>query len=87
MLDPDEKVRNLSLDVVHLLDDEQAMEIFTLAMLNDLVKTRFSVQMNRTEYVWQKDGGGEQPDVLGVDMVERVRTLPTDQRGIPKGAL
>ena len=84
VLGHDEKVRNLSLGVVHLLDDEQAVEIFTLAMLNDLVKPQFSVQMNRTEYICGKAGDGEQFHVLGVDMVECVRTLAADQRGIRK---
>lgn len=78
-LEPDEKVRNLSLDVVHLLDDEQAVEIFTLAMLNSFVKTKFNVQMNQMEYIFEQEDY-----VLGVDMVGCVRTLITDQRGIRK---
>jgi len=85
VLGSDEQVRNLSLDVVHLLEDEQAVEIFTLAMLNGLIKTRFNVQENRSEYICEQEKGGQrQEHPLGENIVRCVHTLTADQRGIRK---
>jgi len=73
-----EQVRNLNIRVVHLLDDEQAVETFTLAMLNNLIKIQFSVSRNQNEYIFDPPQGG-QGKVLGTDMISCVHTISREQ--------